>query len=85
MLLAQQYAPDLTKVKDYLVKTPLGYVMRGDMGGAVNKLGSDAKLRIDAMRTPETGLTAGLDFLTGGAGTIGKKAFSPFTKKIVQS
>jgi len=40
MLLAQQYAPDLTKLKDYLVKTPLGYMVRGDMSGAANKLGS---------------------------------------------
>lgn len=72
MLLAEQYAPDLTKVKDYLVKTPLGYMLRGDVSGAVDKLGSDAKLRVDAMRDPETGLNAGLDFLTGGVGMTKK-------------
>lgn len=77
MLLAEQYAPDLTKIKDYLVKTPLGYVLRGDVSGAVDKLGSDAKLRVDAMRDPETGLNAGLDFLTGGAGTITHKFLKP--------
>lgn len=84
MLLAQQYAPDLTKLKDYFIQTPLGYMVRGDMSGAVDKLGSNAKLRVDAMMNPETGLNAGLDFLTGGAGTIGKtvgkNAFKPLTK-----
>jgi len=84
MLLAQQYAPDLTKLKDYFIQTPLGYMVRGDISGAVDKLGSNAKLRVDAMRDPETGLNAGLDFLTGGAGTIGKtvgkNAFKPFTQ-----
>lgn len=77
MLLAEQYAPDLTKLKDYLVKTPLGYVLRGDVSGAVDQLGSDAKLRVDAMRDPETGLNAGIDFLTGGAGTITHKFLKP--------
>jgi hypothetical protein len=66
MLLAQQYAPDLTKVKDYLVKTPLGYMVRGDMGGAVDKLGSDAKLRVDAMMNPETAIETGMDIMGGG-------------------
>lgn len=72
MLLAEEYAPDLTKIKDYLVKTPLGYMLRGDVSGAIDKLGSDAKLRVDAMRDPETGLNAGLDFLTGGVGMTKK-------------
>jgi len=75
MLLAQQYAPDLTKLKDYFIQTPLGYIVRGDMGGAVNKLGSDAKLRVDAMINPETAIETGMDYVTGGAGTIGKSAF----------
>ena len=66
MLLAQQYAPDLTKVKDYLIETPLGYMVRGDMGGAVNKLGSDAKLRVDAMMNPQTAIETGMDFMGGG-------------------
>jgi len=77
MLLAQQYAPDLTKLKDYFIQTPLGYMVRGDMSGAVDKLGSNAKLRVDAMMNPETGLNAGLDFLTGGAGTITHKFLKP--------
>ena len=72
MLLAQNYAPDLTKVKDYLVETPLGYMVRGDFAGAGDKLGKNAKLRVDAMMDPEGAMNAGLDFLTGGAGTIGK-------------
>ena len=80
MLLAQQYAPDLTKLKDYLIETPLGYMVRGDMGGAVNKLGSNAKLRVDAMMNPETAIETGMDYVTGGAGTIGKSAFKPFTQ-----
>jgi len=66
MLLAQQYAPDLTKVKDYLIETPLGYMVRGDMSGAVNKLGSNAKLRVDAMMNPETAIETGFDFMGGG-------------------
>jgi hypothetical protein len=82
MLLAQNYAPDLTKVKDYLVETPLGYMVRGDFAGAGDKLGKDAKLRVDAMMDPEGAMNAGLDFLTGGAGTIGKKALSPLTKRM---
>jgi hypothetical protein len=77
MLLAQQYSPDLTKLKDYFIQTPLGYMVRGDMSGAVDKLGSNAKLRVDAMMNPETGLNAGLDFLTGGAGTITHKFLKP--------
>jgi hypothetical protein len=66
MLLAQNYAPDLTKVKDYLVETPLGYMVRGDFAGAGDKLGKNAKLRVDAMMNPETAIDTGMDLMGGG-------------------
>jgi len=34
MLLAEEYAPDLTKIKDkVMISTPLGYLLRGDIDG----------------------------------------------------
>jgi hypothetical protein len=66
MLLAQEYAPDLTQLKDKFMGTPLGLLYQGNVPGAINKLGTDAQARVQAMINPESALQTGFDFMGGG-------------------
>ena len=66
MLLAQEYAPDLSQLGKKFAKTPLGLLAQGDASGAMNTLGQDAALRVNAMSNPETALQTGFDFMGGG-------------------
>ena len=66
MLLAQEYTPDLTKIKDKFVQTPLGLLFQGQGQEAINKLGADAQGRVQAMMNPESALQTGMDFMGGG-------------------
>jgi len=66
MLLAQEYVPDLSEYKDKFMRTPLGLLTQGNVSGAVDRLGSDAMLRVDAMSNPEAALQTGMDFMGGG-------------------
>lgn len=66
MLLAQEYAPDLTKLKDKFVQTPLGLLLQGEGSAAMDKLGADAQGRVQAMSSPEAALQTGFDFMGGG-------------------
>lgn len=77
MLLAQNYAPDLTKLKDYLVETPLGYMVRGDFAGAGKKIDARLKSGVDALMTPEGQLDAALNFSPLGVGSITHKFLKP--------
>jgi len=73
MLLAQEYAPDLTGLRDKFVQTPLGLLLQGEGSAAINRLGSDAQARVDQMTSPDTAINAGLDMMGAGLlGTIGK-------------
>jgi len=75
MVIAQDYAPDLSKYKDKFMLTPLGLIIQGKSSEAINKLGSNAKERVNAMNNPETALQTGMDFMGGGLlGTIKKIA-----------
>jgi hypothetical protein len=66
MLLAQEYVPDLSEYKDRFMRTPLGLLTQGNVSGAVDRLGADAMLRVDAMSSPEAALQTGMDFMGGG-------------------
>ena len=66
MLLAQEYAPDLTGLRDKFVQTPLGLLMQGEVSAAIDKLGLNAQGRVQAMSNPETALQTGFDFMGGG-------------------
>lgn len=66
MLLAQEYVPDLSEYKDRFMRTPLGLLTQGNVSGAVDRLGADAMLRVDAMSNPESALQTGMDFMGGG-------------------
>ena len=66
MLLAQEYVPDLSEYKDRFMRTPLGLLTQGNVSGAVDRLGADAMLRVDAMSNPEAALQTGFDFMGGG-------------------
>ena len=66
MLLAQEYVPDLSEYKDKFMRTPLGLLTQGNVSGAVDRLGADAMLRVDAMSNPEAALQTGFDFMGGG-------------------
>jgi len=66
MLLAQEYAPDLTRLKDKFIQTPLGLLMQGEGSAAIDRLGLDAKGRVQAMSSPEAALQTGMDFMGGG-------------------
>ena len=73
MLLAEEYVPDLTGMKDKFVQTPLGLLLQGEGSAAMNRLGSDAQARVDQMTSPDTAINAGLDIMGAGLlGTIGK-------------
>jgi hypothetical protein len=66
MLLAEEYAPDLTGLKDRFVQTPLGLLLQGEGSAAIDRLGLDAEGRVRAMSNPESALQTGMDFMGGG-------------------
>ena len=66
MLLAEEYAPDLTVLKDRFVQTPLGLLLQGEGSAAIDRLGLDAEGRVQAMSDPELALQTGMDFMGGG-------------------
>lgn len=66
MLLAQEYVPDLSEYKDRFMRTPLGLLSQGNVSGAVDRLGTDAQGRVQAMMNPEAALQTGFDFMGGG-------------------
>lgn len=79
MLIAQEYAPDISELKKKFLNTPLGLLFLGKNSDAVNQLGLDAKNRVEAMTNPESALQVGMDFMGGGLlGTVknvGKKSY----------
>jgi len=66
MLLAQEYVPDLSQYKDRFMRTPIGLLSQGNVSGAINRLGTDAQARVQAMSSPESALQTGMDFMGGG-------------------
>lgn len=85
MLLAQQYAPDLTKVKDkIMISTPLGYILRGDMPGFkqdfIDRNTQPITLSNEDLMNMSMDLVNPMAKVGGIVGSIGKSAFKPFTQ-----
>lgn len=85
MLLAQQYAPDLSKVKDnIMISTPLGYILRGDMAGFkqdfIDRNSTPVTLTNEDLMNMSMDLVTPMAKVGGIVGSIGKNAFKPFTQ-----
>ena len=92
MLLAEEYAPDLSKVKDkVMMSTPLGYIVRGDMGGLKQNLQDNLTIDPEQLQNiPEEELfNLGMDMVNPmqkvggllGMVKLGNKSFPQFTEE----